>query len=149
MTTNVSASQASQVGGVRAGLVCVSLSLVRMEEPVLCPALHWDTPAHVSLVILGPTVKEACPVGSCPATMEVAVHLPHGGHVAPAYQVMVGPSVSIAVMKAAPPSPAEMEGCALKRPVSRSSTASVPVAGKVNAASRAAVSLSSHYLHVL
>lgn len=34
MTTNVSASPASQVGGVRAGSVCVSLSLVRMEESV-------------------------------------------------------------------------------------------------------------------
>lgn len=77
MTTNVCASLASQAGGVRAGLVCVSLSLVRAEESVLCPAvLHWDTPARVSLVMLGPTVKEACLVGSCPATMEVAVHSP-------------------------------------------------------------------------
>lgn len=149
MTTNVSASQASQVGGVRAGSVCVSLSLVRTEEPVLYPALHWDTPARVSWVILGPIVKEACPVGSCPATMEVAAHLPHGGHVAPARQVMVDPSVSTAVMKAAPPSPAEMEGCALKRPASRSSTASVSVAGQVNAASRAADSSSSRYPHAL
>lgn len=80
-------------------------------------------------VILGPTVKEACPVGSCPATMEVAVHLPQGVHVAPAWKVMGGLSVSIAVMKAAPPSPAGMEVCALKRPASRTFTANVPVAG--------------------
>lgn len=81
--------------------------------------------------------------------MEVAVHLQHGGHVAPARQVMVGPSVNIAVMKAAPPSPVEMEGCALKRPASRSSTASVSVAGQVNAVSRAADPTSSRYLHAL
>lgn len=76
MTTSVFAGLASQVGGVRAGSVCVSLSLVRTEELVLFPsAQHWDTPARVSLVILGPTVTEACPVESYPATMEVAVHL--------------------------------------------------------------------------
>lgn len=136
MTTCVFASLDSQVGDVRAGSVYVSLSLVRMEERVLYPAaLHWDTPAHVSLVILGPTVKEACPVGSCLAIMEVAVHLPQGGHVAPAFQAMVGPSVSIEVKKVAPHSPAGMEGRALKRPVSHSIIVSVPLAGQVNGAS--------------
>lgn len=149
MTTNVSASPASQVEGVRAGSVCVSLSLVRTEEPVLYPALHWDTPARVSLVTLGPIVKEVCPVGSCPATMAAAVHLPQGGHVAPAYQVMAGPSVSTAAMKAAPPSPVGMEDCALKRPASHSSIASVQVAGQVNVASRAADSLSPQHPHAL
>lgn len=94
-------------------------------------------------VILGPIVKEACLVGSCPATMEVAVHLPHEGHAAPACQVMVGPSVSTAVMKGAPPSLAETEGCALKRPASRSSSASVSMAGRVNDVS------SPHYPRVL
>lgn len=139
MTTNVSASLDSQAGGVRAGLVSVSLSLVRAEASVLYPAaLHWDTLARVSLVMLGPIVKEACPVGSCPATTEAAVHSPRGGRVAPACQVMVGPSVSIAAMKAALPSPVGMEGCALKRPASPSSTVSVPVAGQANGASRAA-----------
>lgn len=39
-----------QVGGVRTGSVYASLSRARMEELVLYPAaLHWDTPAHVSL----------------------------------------------------------------------------------------------------
>lgn len=94
-------------------------------------------------VILGPIVKEACLVVSYPATMVVVVHLPHEGHAAPACQVMVDPSVSIAVMKGAPPSPAEMEGCALKRPASRSSSASVSMAGQVNGVSR------PHYHHVL
>lgn len=84
---------------------------------------------YIFRVILGPIVKGACPVGSCPATTEVAVHLPQGGHAAPACLVMEGPSVNTAVMKAAPPSPAEMEDYAQKRPASRSSTASVPVAG--------------------
>lgn len=150
MTTNVSASLASQAGGVRIGSVCVSLSLVRAEESALYPAaLHWDTPALVSLVMLEPIVKEACPVGSCPATMEEAVHLPLGGHVAVACQVMAAPSVSIVVMKAAPPSPAGMEGCVLKRPASRSSTASVPVAGQVNGASRPADPLSLQHPHAL
>lgn len=100
-------------------------------------------------VILGPIVKEACPVGSCPATMEVAVHLPQGGHVAPVCQVMAGPSVSIAVMKAAPPSPAGMEGYALKRPASPSSIASVSVAGQVNGASRAAEQLRPQHPYAL
>lgn len=150
MTTNVSASLASQVGGVRAGSVCVNLSLARTEEPVLYPAaLHWDTPAHVSLVIPGPIVKEVCPVGSCLVTMEVAVHLPQGGHVAPASLVLVGPSVSTAAMKAAPLSPAEMEDCALKRPASHSFTASVPVDGSVNSASRAADPLIFQHPHAL
>ena len=99
--------------------------------------------------ILGPIVKEACPVGNCPATMEVAVHLPQGAHVAPAFQAMAGPSVSITVMKAAPPSPVAMEGCALKRPASRSFTASVPVAGRVNGASRVADLLNSQHPHAL
>ncbi len=100
-------------------------------------------------VILGPIVKEVCPVGSCPATMEVAVHLPQGGRVAPAWQVMVGPSVSIAVMKAVPPSRAGMKGCALKRPASPSSTASVPVAGQVNGVSRASDPLNRQHPHAL
>lgn len=148
MTTNVSASQVSQVGDVRTGSAYVSLSLVRTVEPVQFPAaLHKDTPAHVSLVILGPTVKEACPVESSPATMEAAVHLQQGAHVALACQVLVGPSVSIAVMKAAPPSPAGMEACAPKRPASPSSTASVLVAGQVNGASRAAGLLIPQQVH--
>ena len=83
-------------------------------------------------VMLGLIVKEACPVGSCPATMVVAVHSPKGGRVAPAIQVMVDPSASIAAMKAVPPSPAGMEGCALKKQASRTFTASVPVAGQGN-----------------
>lgn len=50
MTTNVFASLDSQAGNVRAGLVCVSLSLVRAVECVRCPAaLQRDTLAHVSL----------------------------------------------------------------------------------------------------
>ena len=89
-------------------------------------------------VILGPTVTEACLVGSSPATMEVAVHLPQGGHVAPALQVTAGPSVSIVVRTDAPPSPVGMEGCALKRPASPFFTASVSAAGQVNDASRLA-----------
>lgn len=89
-------------------------------------------------VMPGPIVKEACLVESCPATMEAAVLLPQGGRVAPARKVTVGPSVSIALTKVAPPSPAGTEDCALKRPASRSSTASVPVAGRANGASRAA-----------
>lgn len=97
-------------------------------------------------VTLGPIVKEACPVGSSSATMEVAVHLPQGGHVAPACQVMAGPSVSIVVMKAAPHSHVGMEGCAPKRPASRSFTASVPPAGQVNGASRAGPILHPHAL---
>lgn len=142
MTTNASAGLASQVGGVRAGSVSVSHSLVKMEGPVQFPAAqHWDTPALVSLAILDLTVKEACPVENCPATMEVVVHLPHGERDVPACQVMAVPSVSTAATKVALRSPAGMEGCALRRPASRSSTASVPVAGQVNAASRAAVFL--------
>lgn len=137
MTTSVSASRASQDGGVRAGSAYVSLSRVRMEEPVLYPAaLHWDTFARVSLVTLGPVVKEACPVGSCPATMEVAAHLPAGGLVAPALQVMEAPSVSIGVMRAALHSPVGTEGCALRRPATHTFTASVPVALLGSAVSR-------------
>lgn len=100
-------------------------------------------------VILGPIVKEACPAGSCPATMEVAVHIPQGGHVAPAFQVLAGPSVSIVVRTVAPPNPVVMEGCALKRPASRSFTASVPVAGQVNGVSRVADPPSSQQSHAL
>lgn len=99
--------------------------------------------------MLGPIVREACPVGSCPATTEVAVHLQQGGRVAAASQVLADPSASIAVMKAAPLSPAGMEDCALKRPASRSSTASVPVAGQVNGASRAADPSSPQHPHAL
>lgn len=85
MTTNVSASPASQVEGARADSVCVSLSPARMEEPVpYTVCLPQDTYALVSLVIRGPTVKEACLAGSCPATMEVAVPLLSGVHDAPA-----------------------------------------------------------------
>lgn len=98
-------------------------------------------------VILGLIVKEACPVGSCPATMEVAVHLQQEGHAAPACLVMVEPSVSIVARKGAHPSPAEMEDCALKRPVSHSFTVSVPMVGQVNAASRATDPLSPRHLH--
>lgn len=137
-TTNVSVSLASQVEGARADTVCVSLNPVRTEEPVLYPApLHWDTFARVSLVLLGPTVKEACPVESSPVTMEAAVHLPQEERAAPVCLVSAGPSVSIALMKAAPPSLAIMEGYVQKRPASRSSTASVPVVGQVNGVSRA------------
>lgn len=148
--TNVSANLASQAGGVRTGSVCVSPSLVRAEESVLCPApLHWDTPAHVNLVMLGQIVKGACPVGSCPATMEVAVHLPQGERVAAACKVMAGLSVSITVRRAAPPSPVGMEGCALKRPAFHTSTASVPVALLVNGASRVEEPLSPQHPHAL
>lgn len=59
------------------------------------------------------------------------------GHVAHVYQATVDPSVSTAAMKAAPPSRAGMEDCAQKRPASRSSTASAPVAGQANGVSRA------------
>lgn len=150
MITNVSASLASQVAGVRAGSVCVSLSLVRMEERVLyLAAFHWDTPVHVSLVIPDSIVKEACPVESCPATMEVAVHLPQGGRVVHAIQVLAGHSVSIAVMKAAPPSPAVIAVCVLKRPASRTFTASVPVAIQVKGVSRPAESWSLRHPHAL
>lgn len=69
--------------------------------------------------------------------MEVAVHLPQGGRVVRAIQVLAGHSVSIEVMKAVPPSPAGMAVCALKRPASRTFTASVPVAIQVNGVSRA------------
>lgn len=150
MTINVSANLASQAGGVRTGSVCVSLSLVRAEESVPCLApLHWDTPARVNLVTLGQIVKGACPVGSCHATMEAAVHLPQGERVAAACKVMAGPSVSITVKKAAPLSPAGMEGCALKRPAFHTSTASVPVGLLVNAASRADEPLSPQHPHAL
>ncbi len=100
-------------------------------------------------VTLGPTVKEACPVGSFPATMEVAAHSLLGGRVALACQGMVVPNVSTAVMMAAPPSPAVMEVCAPKKQVSRTSTASVPMAGRVNGASRVADPLPSQHPHVL
>lgn len=146
MTTNVSASPDSQVGGVRTGTVYVSLSLVRMEVRALYPAaLQWDTSARVNLDILGQTVKEVCPVGSCPATMEGAVHSLQGERVAPAYLVTVGPSVSIAAKKAVLPSLAIMEGYVLKRPAFRSSIASVPVVGQVSGVSRAAETLSSQH----
>lgn len=104
---------------------------------------------HIFRVILGPTVKEACLVGSCPATMEVTVHLLQEVHAASAWKVMGDPSVSIAVMKAAPPSPAEMEVYALKRPASHTFTASVLVAGQVNGANKVAGSRSSRHPHVL
>lgn len=80
----------------------------------------------------GLIVKEACPVGSYPATTEVAVHLPQEGLVAHVYQVMVDPSVSIAAMKGAQSGPATMEDDALKRPASHSSTVSVSVDGRAN-----------------
>lgn len=150
MTTNVSANLASLAESVRTVSVCVSLNLVRVEECVLYPAaLQWDTPAHVSLVMLGLIVKESCPVGSCPATMVVAVHSPKGGCVAPAIQVMVDPSASIAAMKAAPPSPARMEGCALKKQASHTFTASVPVAGQENGVSRTSCPTSLKYPYAL
>lgn len=130
MTTNVPVSLDSQAESVRAGSVCVSLSLVRAEESVLSPATpHWDTLARVSLVMLGSIVNEACPVGSCPATTEGTVRSPRGARGAPACPVTAGPSVSITAMKAALPSPAGMEGRALRRPASPSSNAGVPVAG--------------------
>lgn len=130
MTTNVSASLASQVAGARAGLVCVSLSLARTEEPAQYPVCHpRDTRAPVSLVILGPTVKEACPAGSCHATTAVAVPSPKGEHAAPAQEVMADHSASIAAMTAAPPSLAITVVCALRKQASHTFTASVPVAG--------------------
>lgn len=85
----------------------------------------------------GLTAKGACPVVSCPATMEVAAHLLQGVHDASAWKVLVAPSVSISVMKAALPSPAAMEGCALKRLPFHTSTVSVRVAGQVNGVRRA------------
>lgn len=88
-------------------------------------------------------MKEACPVESSHVTMGAAVHLPQEEHDAPVCLVLVALSVSIAPMKAAPPSPATTEGYAQKRPASRSSTASVPVVGQVNGASRAVEPLSS------
>lgn len=100
-------------------------------------------------VMLGLIVKESCPVGSCPATMVVAVHSPKGGCVAPAIQVMVDPSASIAAMKAAPPSPARMEGCALKKQASHTFTASVPVAGQENGVSRTSCPTSLKYPYAL
>jgi len=80
-------------------------------------------------VMLGSIVNEACPVGSCPATTEGTVRSPRGARGAPACPVTAGPSVSITAMKAALPSPAGMEGRALRRPASPSSNAGVPVAG--------------------
>lgn len=85
-------------------------------------------------------MTEVCPAGSCPATMEAAVHSPPEGHVAHACQAMAGPSVSTAAMKVARPSPAAMEACAQRRPASHSFTASVPVAGLENAVTRALLS---------
>lgn len=55
---------------------------------------------------------------------------------------MADPNVSTVVTKGAPLSHARMEDCALKRPASRSSTASVPLGGQVNGVSRAANPLS-------
>lgn len=75
-------------------------------------------------------MKEACPVVSCPATMEADVQLQHEAHAAAVCPVMVGPSVSIAVMKAVHPSHAGMGGYALKRPASHTFTASVQVGGQ-------------------
>lgn len=81
--------------------------------------------------------------------MEVVVHLLQGGRVALACQVMVGHSVSIAAMMVAPPSHVEMEGCALKRPVFPTSTASVSMGGQENGASRASECPNSHHCHAL
>lgn len=83
----------------------------------------------VSRVILGPTAKEACPVGSCHATMVVAVPSPQGEHAAPAQEVMADHSASTAAMTAAPPTLAATEDCALRKQASHTFTASVPVAG--------------------
>lgn len=150
MTTSVSASLALQVDDAKADLVCVNLSLVRMEEPALyLAALQWDTLALVNLVILVLTVREACPVESCPATMEEAVHLLHEEPVAPAYQVMVGPSVSTELMMGAPLSPAGMEGFAQRRQVFLSSTVSALVDGKANVVNRSVLLLNHSHLHVL
>lgn len=98
---------------------------------------NWTLQPSLFRVTLGRTVKGACPVGSCRATMEEAVHSPPGGLAAPVLRVMADPNVSVAVRTAAPPSPVEMEGCALKRPASRSFTASVPMALRENDANRA------------
>lgn len=49
----------------------------------------------------------------------------------------MGPSVSIAAIKVAPPCHVIMEGYALKRAVSPTSAASVSMAGQENGASRA------------
>lgn len=81
--------------------------------------------------------------------MEVAVQLLQGGRVALACQGTVGPNVSISAMKVAPPSPAKMEVCVQKRPVSRTSTASVAMAGQENGASRAAECSNLRYCHAL
>lgn len=150
MTTNVSASLALQVEGAKADSVCVNLSLVRMEEPALyLAALQWDTLALVNLVILALIVREACPVESCLATMEEAVHLLHGEPVALAYQVMVGPNVSTELMMGAPLSPAGMEGFAQKRQAFPSSTVSVLVDGKANVVNRSVHLLNHSHLHAL
>lgn len=94
-------------------------------------------------------MKEACPVGSYPATTEVAVHLPQEGLVAHVCQVMVDPSVSIAAMKGAQPCPATMEDYALKRPASHTSTVSVSVDGRVYDVTTAAEPLTLQSPHAL
>lgn len=96
--------------------------------------------------ILVQIVKEACPAVSCPATMEGAVQLQQEGHVASVCQVMVGPSVSIAVMRDVRPSHAGMGGYARKRQASRTFTANVPAGGWENGVSKA-LCLRSQYLH--
>lgn len=94
-------------------------------------------------------VREACLAESSPATMEEAVHLLHEEPVAPAYQVMVGPNVSIELMMGAPLSPAGMEGFAPKRQAFPSSTVSVVMDGKANVVNRSVHQLNLSHLHAL
>lgn len=106
-----------------------------MSEYLNCNHINKSIIDVCLRVTRGLIVKEACPVGSCPATMEVAVHSPQEGLVAHAHQVLVGYSVNVAAVKVAQLCPAAMEDYALKRPLSHTSTVSVPVDGKVNGVS--------------
>lgn len=90
----------------------------------------------ISRVILVRTVKGACLVGSCLATMEEAVPLPPEEHAAHACQALVAPSVSIAVMTGALPSHVGTEASALKKSVSHFSIVSVQVDSWENDASK-------------
>lgn len=81
------------------------------------------------------TVREACPVGNCPATMAAAAHLPPGGHVAAACQAMAAPSVSTVALRDVPPNHAAMEGFARKRPAILTSAANVLRTGLGNGVS--------------
>lgn len=67
--------------------------------------------------------------------MAAAVHLPLGGHVAAACQVMAAPSVSIVALRGVPQNHAAMEESAPKRPAILTSAASVLKTGLVNGVS--------------